>query len=100
MGTRKREAWLSNAPERGTIAELVGLAVLVRRARRALINDNTDNLRGNQLPWSLKENIPLPLEGVLISPDGSNDRSAYDSSGNNRSNECEIRTLSKLSSIN
>ena len=36
---------------------------------------------------------------ILISPDGSNDRFAYDSSGNNRSNECEIRMLSPLSSI-
>ena len=36
MGTRKREAWLSNAPERGTIAELVGLAVLVGERGRLL----------------------------------------------------------------
>ena len=61
-------------------------------------NDNTDNLRGNQLPAAPKENIPCRSRGILISPDGSNDRSAYDSSENNRSNECEIRTLSKLSS--
>ena len=43
---------------------------------------------------------PCRSRDILISPDGSNDRSAYDSSGNNRSNECEIRTLSKLSSNN
>jgi hypothetical protein len=54
------------------------------------INDNTDNLRGNQLPAALKENTPCRSRDVLISPDGSNDRSAYDSSG----------TLSKLSSNN
>ena len=47
--------------------------------------DNTDNLRGNQLPAALKENIPCRLRDI-------------DSSGNNRSNECEIRTLSPLSS--
>ena len=51
-------------------------------------NDNTDNLRGNQYPCHAQsEHNPLPLEGV-------------DSSGNNRSNECEIRILSPLSSIN
>ena len=61
-------------------------------------NDNTDNLRSNQLPAAPKENIPCRSRDILISPDGSNDRSAYDSSGNNRSNECEIRMLSKLSS--
>ncbi len=76
------------------------------------INDNTDNLqstpksrlfrgpRGNQFPAAPKENIPCRSRDILISPDGSNDRSAYDSSGNNRSNECEIRMLSKLSSNN
>ena len=48
-------------------------------------NDNTDNLRGNQLPAALKENIPCRSRDI-------------DSSGNNRSNECEIRTLSPLSS--
>ena len=48
-------------------------------------NDNTDNLRGNQLPAALKENIPFRSRDI-------------DSSGNNRSNECEIRTLSPLSS--
>ena len=122
--------------------------------RGSSINDNIDNLRGNQLPAALKENTPCrsrdvlispkgsndrsaydssgtlsklssnnnsslssnnnivdivesknivvssPRQEVLISPKGSNDRSAYDSSGNNRSNECEIRMLSKLSSIN
>ena len=51
------------------------------------INDNTDNLRGNQLPAAPKENIPCRSRGI-------------DSSGNNRSNECEIRILSPLSSIN
>ena len=51
-------------------------------------NDNTDNLRGNQYPCHAQsEHNPLPLKGV-------------DSSGNNRSNECEIRILSPLSSIN
>ena len=64
-------------------------------------NDNTDNLRGNRtakqivqgsaeirIPAAARENdLSLPLEGV-------------DSSGNNRSNECEIRILSPLSSIN
>ena len=50
-------------------------------------NDNTDNLRGNQLPAAPKENIPCRSRGI-------------DSSGNNRSNECEIRILSPLSSIN
>ena len=48
-------------------------------------NDNTDKLRGNQLPAALKENIPCRSRDI-------------DSSGNNRSNECEIRILSKLSS--
>ena len=52
------------------------------------INDNIDNLRGNQLPAAPKENIPCRSRDVLISLDGSNDRSAYDSSG----------ILSKLSS--
>ena len=66
--------------------------------RSSLVNDNRDNLRGNQLPAAPKENIPCRSRDILISPKGSNDRSAYDSSGNNRSNECEIRTLSKLSS--
>ena len=56
--------------------------------RGSSINDNIDNLRGNQLPAAPKENIPCRSRDVLISPDGSNDRSAYDSSG----------TLSKLSS--
>ena len=51
-------------------------------------NDNTDNLRGNQLPAALKENIPCRSRDILISPNGSNDRFAYDSSG----------TLSPLSS--
>ena len=51
------------------------------------MNDNIDNLRGNQLPAALKENIPCRSRDI-------------DSSGNNRSNECEIRTLSKLSSNN
>ena len=41
---------------------------------------------------------PCRSRDILISPDGSNDRFAYDSSGNNRSNECEIRMLSPLSS--
>ena len=54
------------------------------------MNDNTDNLRGNQLPAAPKENIPCRSRDILISPKGSNDRSAYDSSG----------TLSKLSSNN
>ena len=44
------------------------------------INDNTDNLRGNQLPAAPKENIPCRSRDILISPKGSNDRSAYDSS--------------------
>ena len=48
-------------------------------------NDNTNNLRGNQLPAAPKENIPCRSRDI-------------DSSGNNRSNECEIRILSKLSS--
>ena len=56
--------------------------------RGSSINDNIDNLRGNQLPAALKENTPCRSRGVLISPDGSNDRSAYDSS----------EMLSKLSS--
>ena len=51
------------------------------------INDNTDNLRGNQLHAAPKENNPCRSRDI-------------DSSGNNRSNECEIRTLSKLSSNN
>jgi hypothetical protein len=58
--------------------------------RGSSINDNTDNLRGNQLPAAPKENIPCRSRGILISPKGSNDRFAYDSSG----------MLSKLSSIN
>ena len=29
-------------------------------------NDNTDNLRGNQIPAAPKENNPLPLAGILI----------------------------------
>ena len=53
--------------------------------RGSSINDNIDNLRGNQLPAALKENNPCRSRDI-------------DSSGNNRSNECEIRTLSKLSS--
>ena len=64
------------------------------------INDNIDNLRGNQHPAAPNENIPCRSRDILISPDGSNDRFAYDSSGNNRSNECEIRMLLPLSSIN
>ena len=68
--------------------------------RGSSINDNTDNLRPNQYPLGAQGEYSSSLEGVLISPKGSNDRSAYDSSGNNRSNECEIRMLSKLSSIN
>ena len=64
-------------------------------------NDNTDNLRGNQYPCHAQsEHNPLPLEGVLISHSVERSASPYDSSGNNRSNECEIRILSPLSSIN
>ena len=36
-------------------------------------NDNTDNLRGNQLPAALKENIPFRSRDILISL-RSNDR--------------------------
>ena len=64
-------------------------------------NDNTDNLRGNQYPCHAQsEHNPLPLEGVLISAEPRTIASQNDSSGNNRSNECEIRILSPLSSIN
>ena len=66
--------------------------------RGNLINDNTDNLRPNQYPLGAQGEYSSPRQEVLISPKGSNDRFAYDSSGNNRSNECEIRILSKLSS--
>ena len=62
------------------------------------VNDNGDNLRPNQLPGALNGNNTEPRKDVLISPKGSNDRFAYDLRGNNRSNECEIRMLSKLSS--
>ena len=73
-------------------------------------NDNTDNLRPNRtrsdrsnaceirIPLGAQGEYSSPRQEVLISPKGSNDRSAYDCRGNNRSNECEIRTLSKLSS--
>ena len=49
--------------------------------RSSLVNDNRDNLRGNQLPAAPKENIPCRSRDILISPDGSNDRSAYDCRG-------------------
>ena len=68
--------------------------------RGSSINDNIDNLRPNQYPLGAQGEYSSPRQEVLISPDGSNDRFAYDSSGNNRSNECEIRILSPLSSIN
>ena len=90
-------------PESGDWIDFVAQQVRVKSNDNKLsgnYNDNTDNLRGNQLRAALKENTPCRSRDVLISPDGSNDRFAYDSSGNNRSNECEIRTLSKLSSNN
>ena len=68
--------------------------------RGSSINDNIDNLRPNQYPLGAQGEYSSPRQEVLISPDGSNDRFAYDSSRNNRSNECEIRILSPLSSIN
>ena len=68
--------------------------------RVSSINDNIDNLRPNQYPLGAQGEYSSPRQEVLISPDGSNDRFAYDSSRNNRSNECEIRILSPLSSIN
>jgi hypothetical protein len=58
--------------------------------RGSSINDNTDNLRPNQYPLGAQGEYSSPRQEVLISPDGSNDRSAYDSSG----------ILSPLSSIN
>ena len=103
-------------PESGDWLDFVAQQVRVKSNDNKLsgnYNDNTDNLRGNrtakqivrtkvrlELRAALKENTPCSSRDVLISPDGSNDRFAYDSSGNNRSNECEIRTLSKLSSNN
>ena len=67
--------------------DLVASQVRVKANEKTenMINDNTDNLRGNQLPAAFKENIPCRSMDI-------------DSSGNNRSNECEIRTLSPLSS--
>jgi hypothetical protein len=53
-----------------------------------LINDNTDNLRPNQYPLGAQGEYSSPRQEVLISPKGSNDRSAYDCRG----------MLSKLSS--
>ena len=44
--------------------------------------------------------ISQPLEGVLISAEPRTIASQNDSSGNNRSNECEIRMLLMLSSNN
>ena len=44
--------------------------------------------------------ISLPFEDVLISAEPRTIASQNDLSGNNRSNECEIRMLSKLSSNN
>ena len=44
------------------------------------LNDNNDNLHANQLSGAPSDNSQ-PLEEVLISPNGSNDRFAYDSSG-------------------
>ena len=74
-------------PEHSTGCILV-VADNINDNNNNLINDNTNNLRGNQLPAAPKENIPCRSRDVLISPNGSNDRFAYDSSG----------TLSKLSS--
>ena len=69
-----------------------------------LSSNNNSSLSSNNNIVDIVESknivVSSPRQGVLISPKGSNDRSAYDSSGNNRSNECEIRMLSKLSSIN
>lgn len=48
----------------------------------------------------LKRMISQPLEGVLISAEPRTIASQNDSSGNNRSNECEIRMLLMLSSNN
>ena len=56
--------------------------------RGSSINDNIDNLRPNQYPLGAQGEYSSPRQEVLISPKGSNDRFAYDSSG----------MLSKLSS--
>ena len=80
--------------------------------RGSSINDNIDNLRPNQIaPHSPKRLIgdpahPLGAQGEYSSPrqEVRGPRKskafwgAFDCRGNNRSNECEIRTLSKLSS--
>ena len=63
------------------------------------INDNTDNLRPNQIaPHSPKRLIGDPAHPLGAQGECSSPRREVDCRGNNRSNECEIRMLSKLSS--
>ena len=66
--------------------------------RSSSINDNTDNLRPNQYPLGAQGEYPSPRQEVRGPRKSLAFLGAFDCRGNNRSNECEIRTLSKLSS--